>query len=139
MTDKSNMRPEWFEEARERALELLTRAYAPYSSFPVAAVLVAADGALYGGVNVENATYGATMCAERSAIGAAVTAGQQEFVGVVVTTRMDKPTPPCGICRQVLLEFAPKLDVYSVGASGAVAHWTLDALLPSSFSATDLS
>lgn len=139
MTEASSQRPAWFDVACSRAQNLLTRAYAPYSNFPVAAVLVAADGSMYGGVNVENASYGATVCAERGAISSAVAAGQREFVGVVVMTRMEKAIPPCGICRQVLLEFAPALEVYSVGASGAVAHWTLDELLPSSFSATDLS
>lgn len=118
---------------RERALAAMDRAYAPYSGFHVGAALLGTDGSVTEGCNIENASFPATLCAERNAVGAAVTRGVHSFVAVVVATEAEVPTPPCGVCRQVLVEFAPHLHVISITRQGAEARWTLDQLLPDAF------
>jgi cytidine deaminase len=122
----------------DRAAEAMRQAYAPYSQFRVGAALQCADGTIVTGCNVENASYPAGICAERGAIAAAVAAGHREFTRVVVCTEADHPTPPCGICRQVLGEFNPALDVVSVTTGGAEARWSLTELLPAPFTAAAL-
>lgn len=129
----------------ERDWELLKRAadearcnaYAPYSRFAVGAAVRTASGRLFQGCNVENASYGATLCAERAAMAAAVTAGEQELVALVIVTGAERPTPPCGLCRQCLAELAPKLRIRSYTERGE-AHYSLDALLPEAFDASQL-
>lgn len=118
---------------RERAFAAMERAYAPYSNFKVGAALLGTDGSVTEGCNVENASYPASMCAERTAISAAVARGIRGFDALVVTTEADEPTPPCGICRQVLEEFSPHLIVMSFTRDGREARWTLDELLPKAF------
>lgn len=123
---------------RERALAAMQRAYAPYSRFRVGAALLATDGSVTEGCNVENAAFPAGMCAERAAISAAVARGVRSFDTIVVATESDQPTPPCGTCRQVLIEFAPRLIVISVTQSGREARWTLSELLPHAFTPNSL-
>lgn len=123
---------------RERALGAMARAYAPYSRFRVGAALLATDGSITEGCNVENASFPAGICAERGAVAAAVARGIRDFDSITIATEADEPTPPCGICRQVLEEFAPRLLVISVTADGREARWTLDELLPRAFSPKSL-
>ncbi|MDE3215407.1 MAG: cytidine deaminase, partial [Gemmatimonadota bacterium] len=104
-------------------------AYAPYSGFRVGAALLAADGAVATGCNVENAAYPAGVCAERVALGAAVAQGHREFLAIAIATEAQEPTPPCGVCRQALVEFSPDLVVLSVTRGGGEARWTLQELM----------
>ncbi len=123
-------------DALERAAEAaMHRAYAPYSKFRVGAALLAADGSVHIGCNVENASYPAGICAERTAVSRAVADGLREFTTIIVWTDATVPTPPCGICRQMLHEFAPLLEVTSITTGGARQTWRLDALLPAAFAA----
>jgi cytidine deaminase len=122
-----------------RAAAAMDRAYAPYSRFRVGAALLAADGQIFEGCNVENASYPVSLCAERAAIGAAVSAGIRELVAVAIATEAGTPTPPCGMCRQALVEFAPtSLVIISETRGGSRARWTLGALLPEAFTPTSM-
>ena len=122
------------EELIALARDAMARAYAPYSGFRVGAALLGEDGSIHTGCNVENASYGLTICAERVALGAAVVHGVRRFRAVAVATSGSGPVPPCGACRQVLAEFSPRMTVVSVaGESRRV--WTLDELLPEPFEA----
>jgi cytidine deaminase len=123
---------------RERALAAMERAYAPYSRFRVGAALLGTDGSISEGCNVENASYPAGLCAERCAVGNAVARGLRTFAAIAIATEAEEPTPPCGICRQMLEEFAPHLVVHSVTRDGRTAQWTLDELLPRAFTPRSL-
>jgi cytidine deaminase len=127
------------DELASLAEQAMHRAYAPYSRFVVGAALRAADGSVHVGCNVENASYPAGICAERTALSRAVADGHQQFTHLVICTAAAEPTPPCGICRQVLHEFAPQLHVTSVTTSGARHTWRLDALIPAAFAANMLA
>jgi cytidine deaminase len=110
----------------------LPHAYAPYSRFAVAAALLAADGRIFAGVNVENSSYGLTICAERSAVACAVSAGVRDFVAIAVVCQDAASCAPCGACRQVLCEFAPNLLVLLEDRNGPV-QIPLTDLLPRGF------
>lgn len=119
------------------AQEYRSRAYAPYSAFAVGAAVVAEDGELFGGANVENASYGLSICAERAALFNAVASGHRALRAVAVAGPPGHGAAPCGACRQVLSEFNPKLAVAYTTAGGTV-QTTLDRLLPDPFGPRNL-
>lgn len=108
-------------------------AYAPYSGYRVGAALLAADGRVFTGCNVENVSYGLSMCAERVAVFRAVAAGTRDFKVLAVAGPGADPCRPCGACRQVLMEFAPDLKVLAAGDSGRWDAYTAAELLPAAF------
>jgi cytidine deaminase len=114
-------------------------AFAPFSQFRVGAALLAPDGTIIPGCNVESASYGLTMCAERVAIFRGVADGFRCFTRVAVITDTDTPTPPCGACRQLLWEFAPDAEVLLANLRGDVVMWTVRNLIPGAFDATQLT
>jgi cytidine deaminase len=118
---------------RERAFAAMDRAYAPYSNFKVGAAILSTDGSVTEGCNVENAAYPAGICAERTALSYAITRGHRTFDAILIATEAEEPTPPCGMCRQVLEEFSPKMLVISVTRDGREGRWTLEELLPKAF------
>ena len=120
------------EELIPRAIAMREKAYAPYSGFAVGAALVTEDGTVFGGANVENASYGLTICAERSAAVAAVCAGHRSFEALAVAGPESAATAPFGACRQFLSEFNPELRV-AYTSPGGVRVTTLDQLLPDAF------
>jgi cytidine deaminase len=123
-----------------RAIAAQARAYAPYSKFHVGAA-IQISGRVFEGANVENASYGLAICAERTAIFAAVTSGARELEAVAVSTNSSPPSSPCGACRQVLLEFAPdptKVIVTAVNPAGEHRSWTLAELIPDGFNGKEL-
>ncbi|MBK7895907.1 MAG: cytidine deaminase [Candidatus Promineifilaceae bacterium] len=115
----------------QAAIEVRQQAYAPYSNYPVGAALLMEDGTIVTGVNVENSSYGLTICAERTAVTTAITAGYRKILAVAVAT--DNAGSPCGACRQVLTEFARDVPVYLVDGAGNGRDTTLYALLPDHF------
>jgi cytidine deaminase len=123
----------------QTALDARTHAHAPYSNFHVGAAVLTDGGEIYAGCNVENASYGLTICAERGAVCGAVAAGHTQIIAVAVVTT--GAHAPCGACRQVLAEFGPTMDVVLVDAddSKRVRSTTLDKLLPDGFSGAHLS
>ena len=122
------------------AQQAAAQAYAPYSKFPVGVAVLAQSGKIYTGCNVENASYGGTVCAERNAIAAAIVAGERTFTAVMVYTPQDKLTPPCGICRQVIAEFfTPDAPIASCNHLQQQQLWTLGELLPAAFTPTYLA
>jgi cytidine deaminase len=120
------------------AHEARKKAYAPYSHYSVGAAVRARDGRVFSGANVENASYGLSICAERSAVVAAVMAGVRDLAAVAVATASSPPAAPCGMCRQTLAEFSRDLAVTLVNDRGETAHTTLDELLPRAFRGEEL-
>ena len=114
------------------AREAQERAYSPYSMFRVGAA-VYADGEIFQGCNIENAAYPATICAERAALAAAISAGYRDISAVAVVGESEAPTVPCGGCRQALAEFNPEMRVIMGGRTDEVMVMTLDELLPEAF------
>jgi cytidine deaminase len=117
----------------EAARQALVRAHAPYSNFRVGAAVRTSDGRVFGGCNVENASYGLTVCAERVAIFNAISQGVRQLAAVAVCTEADEPAPPCGACLQVMAEFAPELSIVLANTKGATMVMSLGELFPRPF------
>jgi cytidine deaminase len=118
---------------RRAALAAMERAHAPYSGFTVGAALLDEEGRIHPGCNVENASLGLSICAERAAACRAVADGARRFVAVAIATPGEGLTPPCGACRQFLLELGRGMDVFLVNDAGGMAHHLLDDLMPAAF------
>ena len=122
----------------QKARDARRKAYAPYSGFKVGAALEAQDGRVFTGCNIENASYGATCCAERTAVAKAVSEGVRKFRRIAIVADTTEPCPPCGICRQVLDEFAPHIEVIMANTRGKTLVKHLSELLPTAFRRRDL-
>ena len=131
------------EELKAAAVAMLDRAYIPYSHFPVGAALECSDGTVFTGCNIENASFGPTICAERTAVAKAVSEGHRDFVRIVIAGRSRELCVPCGVCRQVMMEFcqpnafriilAPNIEIICLNGAGEERTFTLEELLPHSF------
>jgi cytidine deaminase len=119
-----------------RARQARTRSYSPYSGFAVGAALLCDDGAIVVGTNVENAAFSPSICAERAAVAAAVSAGHRRFLAVAIVGHDTALVPPCGVCRQTLSEFAPDLEVILASEGSDVRELRLSELLPMQFDST---
>ena len=113
--------------------------FSPYSRFRVGAALLTRSGKVYTGCNIENSSYGLTICAERTALFKAVSEGEKQFVAIAVASDQDDFTPPCGACRQVMMDLAGDIDVILGGKKGAFKVTTMDQLFPHPFGAANLS
>ena len=123
----------------EAAIEARKNAYVPYSHFPVGAALLADDGKVYTGINIENAAYPVVNCAERTAMFKAFSEGDRKFVAMAVAADSPRPVPPCGACRQVMAELCPQdMPVYLTNLQGDVLETTVAELLPGAFQAKDM-
>ena len=121
------------EELKSTAMAMRKRAYCPYSHFAVGAALECRDGTVFTGCNIENAGYSPTICAERTAVSKAVSEGHRDFVRIVIAGRSKDFCVPCGVCRQVLREFAPDLEVICLNEQGQELTLSLRELLPHGF------
>ena len=121
------------QELVELAFTMLERSYVPYSGFPVGAAIECADGSVYTGCNVENAAYGSSICAERTALVKAVSEGHRDFVRIAIAGKSEDYCVPCGSCRQVMMEFAPDLEVICLNSKGESKQFALKELLPYGF------
>ena len=131
----AELKQEWI----NTAIEALDKAYVPYSHFPVGACLVTESGKIYQGINIENASFGLTNCAERTAFFLLVSEGEKTFTHLVVAGHTPDPISPCGACRQVMAEFcSPDMPVTLVGDNGVTKATTVRALLPYAFTEKDL-
>ena len=126
------------EKLKEAARAAMKNAYCEYSQFAVGAAVLTESGEIFVGCNVENASYGLTMCAERNAIFQALAQGHRDLKAVVVVMPTETPTPPCGACRQVINEFNPVADIFSFGEKDVVQQFTLSELLPQAFGPRNL-
>lgn len=120
-------------ELKQTARAMLDRAYCPYSHFPVGAALECSDGMVFTGCNIENAAYSPGICAERTAVSKAVSEGRRDFRRIVIAGKSAGFCVPCGVCRQVLREFAPDLEVVCLNGAGEAVSYRLSQLLPDSF------
>jgi cytidine deaminase len=118
------------DDLKQIALTARLKAYAPYSDFLVGAALLAESGRIFAGCNVENISFGLTLCAERVCVGTALERGERRFKSLVLVAKSREPIVPCGACRQVLAEFSPAMSVVSWTLNGEKAEYTLDALFP---------
>mgnify|MGYP002845944668 FL=1 len=134
----STLTHEEFDRLLEAAKGALANAHSPYSGLRVGAALLARDGSVHAGCNVESASYGLTICAERNAAFRAVADGVSGFRAVVITTDRDGALMPCGACRQILHELEPGLEVVVVGAAGDRVDSTISELLPSAIGEAEI-
>ncbi len=132
------MRSPTDEELIQVALRALKNSYSPYSKFRVGAALLTSSGVVFYGTNVENASYGLSMCAERVAVFKAVSEGHTSFVRMAVVSETVNPVYPCGACRQVLYEFSPGIELVFLGKGGERIVRKLNELLPEAFGPRDL-
>lgn len=124
------------QELCRAAIAMLGRSYSPYSHFPVGAALECSDGTVFTGCNIENAAYGLTICAERTAIFKAISEGHRDFKRIVIAGKSEDYCVPCGSCRQVMQEFAPQMEVICLNGKGEARHFALKELLPYGFDET---
>src|SRR3989338_4205747 len=117
----------------DHALKARKNAYAPYSNYRVGAALLLENNQIITGVNIENASFGGTVCAERSAVFTAVSQGFRKFKSLAVVTESSPPASPCGLCRQVLAEFEPDLKIILGNTKGEITETNLSTLLPMQF------
>lgn len=122
----------------ELAIEARKNSYSPYSNFPIGAALLCKNGEIYTGTNVENVSYGLTNCAERTAIFKAVSEGVREFDTMVVVADTERPIPPCGACRQVILEFGEDIQLVLANLKGDYQEYQIKDLLPGAFNRKDM-
>ncbi len=127
------------QELLDEAKKAKESAYAPYSGFPVGAAVLANDGRVFRGSNVENGSYGLTLCAERSAVSAMIAAGERHPEAVAIAGASGEPCFPCGACRQVLAEFNPEMTVVLENGKDSISIFSLKDLLPMSFSLEKVS
>jgi len=124
-------------EAEQRLIDAAKKArdnaHAPYSNFKVGAALLTKNGNVYASCNVENASYGGSICAERNAVASAIAAGEKDFVQLAIVTQSDPPAAPCGLCRQVLVEFCDDLPILLCNIKGGLVRTTLKDLQPLPF------
>jgi cytidine deaminase len=130
MTEKINEAEQRLIDAAKKARD---NAHAPYSKFKVGAAIMTGDGSIYAGCNVENASYGGSVCAERNAVAQAVAAGEKKFTQLAIVTQSDPPAAPCGLCRQVLVEFCDDLPILLCNLKGGLVRTTLQNLQPLPF------
>ena len=126
------------EELKATAIAMLDRAYIPYSHFPVGAALECSDGTVFTGCNIENAAFGPTICAERTAVVKAVSEGHRDLVRIVIAGRSKDFCVPCGTCRQVLREFAPDMEIICLNSAGEERTCRRPGLLPRGFGREEL-
>lgn len=117
----------------QKALEARKNSYSPYSQFAVGTALEAEDGAIYTGCNVENASYGLSICAERTALVKAISQGAKKFKRLAIVADTQEPVTPCGMCRQMLMEFSPEMEIILANTQGKSETTTLAKLLPKAF------
>ncbi len=125
-------------ELMQKAIEMLDRAYIPYSHFPVGAALECEDGTVYTGCNIENSSFGLTICAERTAAVKAISEGHSKFCRIVIAGNSKDFCYPCGACRQFLYEFSPDMEVICLNRAREARKMTLRALMPCGFDSTFL-
>ncbi len=121
------------------AIKARSQSYSPYSGFAIGAALLTVDGQVFTGTNVENAAYGLTNCAERTAVFKAVSEGYREYEAIAIVADTERPVPPCGSCRQVLQEFGNDIIVIMANLKGENIQYTVSDLLPGAFDRKDMN
>jgi cytidine deaminase len=116
-----------------KAKKAMRSAYAPYSNFKVGAAILSREGKVFSGANLENSSFGITVCAERVALYKALSSGEKDFIKIAIASSAEKPITPCGLCRQALFEFSPGLKVVCSNLTGKIKKYTLKQLLPYPF------